>query len=203
MGLRDWVEEWQNEEGYMNGKPPACKSGPSTINNLIYAAALKSAANLMKLTEEPNGDEYLIRADTINMNIEKFCWSEERGMYRDGPKVELYTQHAQVWAVLSGLACGDAAKKILQNSLSGTDVAECTYVFSFFLFRALEIADLYHLTEKQWDKWKNALKYNLTTWPEDLDRQRSDCHGWGAPPIYQFTRCFLEYSLNRDGRKSG
>ena len=37
-------------------------------------------------------------------------------MYREGPEVEEYTQHAQAMAVLSGLAEGEKAVEILKTA---------------------------------------------------------------------------------------
>jgi len=188
----DWVEEWQNEINQITGIPKAAYYGPSATNNLIYAYALRSAARLMQATGRPDtASEYHRRADEINENVHKYCWSEENGMYREGPQVEEYTQHAQAMAVLSGLAEGEKAERILRNCLTDSRVHICTYVFSYFLFRALEKAGLYHMTDTLLDKWRSLLNLNLTTLPEDLKRQRSDCHGWSALPLYEFIRCIL------------
>lgn len=188
----DWVEEWQNEINQITGTPKASHYGPSATNNLVYAYALRSAARLLKAAGRPDTAlEYKRRADEINSNIEKYCWSEEKGMYREGPEVEEYTQHAQAMAVLSGLAEGEKAVEILKNCLTDGKAHICTYVFSFFLFRALEKAGLYHMTDILLDKWRSLLNLNLTTLPEDLRRQRSDCHGWSALSLYEFTRCIL------------
>lgn len=188
----DWVEKWQNKDKVINASPEASYIGPISTINLIYAAALKSAAKMVTMTGRTGlSTEYEQRAADILNNIEKYCWSNERGMYKEGPEIEEYTQHAQAWAVLSGLAKGQKARTILKNCLEQEDVAQCTYVYSFYLFRALEKADLYHLTKELWEKWKDSLKYNLTTWPEDLNRQRSDCHAWGSLPLYEFPTCFL------------
>ena len=188
----DWVKEWQDEHGTPSGVPAACRQGPCTTNNLIYAGALKSAAYMVERTgRKDTAEEYRARADAILSRVEELCWCEEKGMYREGPEVEEYSQHAQAWAVLAGLAEGEKAERILRNALEGADVRQCSYVYSYYLFRALEKAGLYRYTEALWDKWKDALDLHLTTWPEDLDRQRSDCHAWGSLPIYEFTRCML------------
>ena len=188
----DWVDEWRDSNGSANAVHPASNKGPTATNNLIYAAALKSAANLSQITGRTQlAGEYMLRAQAILENVEKYCWNENAMMYQEGPEVEEFTQHAQAWAVLSGLAERERAAVILKNALDNKSVAGCTFVFSFFLFRALETAGMYEITNDLWDKWKDALCMNLTTWPEDLTGQRSDCHGWGSLPLYEFTRCIL------------
>ena len=188
----DWVQEWVNKNNQITGTPKAIQKGPSATNNLIYAYALQSAARMAEATGRKGiAEEYRGRVESIHKNIEAHCWNVDRGMYREGPEVEEYTQHAQAMAVLTGLAAGEKAERILKNCLLEGNAHICTYVFSFFMFRALEKAGLYHLTDTLWDKWRALLDLDLTTWPEDLDRQRSDCHGWSALPLYEFTRCIL------------
>lgn len=188
----DWVEEWQDDKGYITAIHPACNKGPSATNNLVYAKALQCAGALMGKTGRKDvAAEYEERSAYILAQVQKYCWDDNAGMYREGPSVHQFTQHAQVWSVLTGLASGEKAKNLLENSIKKSGVDQCTIAYSFFLFRALEIAGLYHLTEELWGKWKAMLQYNLTTWPEDMVRQRSDCHGWSALPLYEFTRCIL------------
>lgn len=199
----DWADEWKNEEGYLSGIPKASLKGPVTTSNLIYVGALKCAAGLMsRIDRESTAVDFIKRADAIHENIQKHCWNAANGMYCEGPGVDEYTEHAQVWAVLTGLKAGEEARDILINALQGKDIVRCTFVFSFFLFRALEKADLYNLTEKLWGKWMFAHELGLTTWPEDISQQRSDCHAWGSLPVYEFIRCFLGVKPGEPGWKS-
>lgn len=195
----DWVEDWQNENGNLTAIPDSALAGPCATTNLILAAALDSAARLLSHTRKETAAEYTARAEDIRQNVERFFWDETKGLYREGGAVGEYTQHAQAFAVLSGLASGERAARILNNAVSLQGVKECTYVFSFFLFRALEKAGLYHLTQGLWGKWTDALELGLTTWPEDLTRQRSDCHAWGSLPIYEFVHCFLGVQADEPG----
>jgi hypothetical protein len=196
----DWVEEWQDERGFVSGVPQAAKTGPCTTTNLIYAAALQCGARLMTLAERPYlSDVYNRRAENILLCVEHNCWDSEKGLYAEGPGVSEYTQHAQAFAVLTGLARGARADDILKKALDRELVLECTFVFSYFLFRAYEAAGLYGLTRPLWDKWLNMLPFNVTTWPEDITRQRSDCHGWGSLPVYEFVRCFLGVKPSKPG----
>ncbi|MFB5678869.1 alpha-L-rhamnosidase C-terminal domain-containing protein [Paenibacillus terreus] len=182
----DWVTEWEG------GEPSACKVGPSTIHNLVYASALQVAAKLYFATGRSQiGDEYEVRAQSILCSIERLCWSEERGMYREGPAVEQYSQHAQLWAVLTGLCEGERAKSILNRALDKPQVLKCSFSMAFYLFRALEKGGLYERTAELMKQWRDLLPLQLTTLPETPVEARSDCHAWSALPIYEFTHCIL------------
>lgn len=188
----DWVEAWQNKEGQLTAISKASEIGASSTNNLLYAMALQYSAEIMKITERDGlASEYSQRADAILKSVEMHCWDEKMGLYREGPKIEEYTQHAQALAVLTHLAKKDKAEMILKNSIINTAVHKCTYAFSYYLFSALEESNLYYLTNNMWDKWREGQKLNLTTFPEDFTRSRSDCHGWSALPLYGFTRNIL------------
>lgn len=116
----------------------------------------------------------------------------------DGANVAEFSQHAQVWAVLAGAVSGDKATSLMQRTLSAKPstlrergMAQVSYAMSFYLFRALEKAGLYDETVHLWQPWKELANLNLTTWVEDPVTQRSDCHGWGALPLYEFTASIL------------
>lgn len=188
-GFADWVKEWERSAG----TPPAALEGPSTIHNLFYACGLKAAATLMNATgREGVACEYEKRAAEIIAAAEKLCWSEKEGFYREGPGSDEYSQHAQVLAVLSGAAVGDRAKRIMKEALARENIAKCSFSYQFQLFRALEATGMYDYTVKLWGLWRSLLPLNLTTVPETpFMTARSDCHAWGALPLYEFPRSIL------------
>lgn len=188
----DWVEGWKYENCILDAVPTAAKVGPCVSTNLIYAFALQKAAELqISCGISDMAAQYKNRSENILLNVEKFCWSNEKEMYKDGPNFEEYTQHSQALAVLTGLATGERTKTIMKNCFSDPSVKHCTYSFMYLLFRALEKSGLYDMTEGLWEYWRCNEALGLTTWPEDFTKQRSDCHGWGSLPIYEFTRCIL------------
>lgn len=190
----DWVAEWEG------GMPSARKAGPSTVHNLMYAAALRTAAKLNAATGRSQvGEEYEARADRLLLLIERLCWSEEHGMYREGPAFEQYSQHSQVWAVLSGLCDGDQAKRALGRALDDPNVLKCSFSMAFYLFRALEKAGLYEKTADLLEQWIGLLSLQLTTLPETPTEPRSDCHAWSALPLYEFTHCLLGVQSTQPG----
>lgn len=62
---------------------------------------------------------------------------------------------------------------------------------SFYRFRALEVAELYELTDECWNIWRNMLKENLTTCVENDTDGRSDCHAWGSLALYELPSVIL------------
>ncbi len=50
----------------------------------------------------------------------------------------------------------------------------------------VEEGGLYHRAYELFDQWIGLADLHVTTWPEDPIHGRSDCHGWGSVPIYEF-----------------
>ncbi|MFD0673542.1 alpha-L-rhamnosidase C-terminal domain-containing protein [Cohnella sp. GCM10027633] len=180
----DWVEEWRAQAG----SPPAKWQGPMTVYNLMYAAALRQASELnARCGRADTAAEYAERASAIVETVNRLCFDPEAGLYRDGPGVRQFSQHAQLWAVLGGAAEGEAGKRLLENMLSRKELPKASFSMSHFLFRALAKVGLYDRTAELWAPWKEQIGLNLTAWVEDPVQQRSDCHGWGALPLYEYT----------------
>lgn len=182
----DWVAGWDK------GVPPAYKKGPATIYSLLYAAGLQAAARLNELTERKHlAAEYDKRAKKLLEQVEALCWDDRNGLFKEGPKVSRFSQHDQVWAVLTGLVKGKRAKSVMKKSLALDDIDMCSHTMQFYLMRALEETNMYDRSETLWDDWKKLPGQHLTTCPGDNVNRRSDCHGGSALALYEFTRCIL------------
>jgi len=178
----DWVKEWEATRGVPS------EEGPLTVYNLMYADALEKAAVINERTGRPEtAAEYRERAEKIAAAVHEKCWSPERGLYRDGPGLALYSQHAQIWAILTGVVSGDDAGRLAERILDDSSLLQVSYSMAFFLFRVLSEAGKYELSFKLWDRWRDQIDLHLTTWLEDPVSQRSDCHAWGSVPLYEFT----------------
>lgn len=171
----DWVDGWTL------GVPTAEKSGALTVVNFIYATALNSAAHICEMIGR-SGDDYRKRAKEILRAAKMYCYDSDRNLYTDGPGVRFYSTHAQLWAVLAG---AENPKALLSQAFAD-NLAKPSYSMCFFLFRALEKAGMYDLVEEKFDAWRLMLDKHCTTWVEDDVRERSECHGWGSTPVYEF-----------------
>lgn len=104
---------------------------------------------------------------------------------------DAFSQHGQVWAVLSGIALPERRKAIMRKALQDDTLVRCSLCTHYFLYRALDEVGLYTRTEELWDSWKAIMDMKVTTWPEDPVNWRSDCHAWSSTPLYEFVACGL------------
>lgn len=195
----DWVEEWDEQAG----TPNASLVGPSSIHNFEYAYAMKIAARINRITgRQECAQDYERKAEQILALLEQTCWDEQAGLYMEGPGFKEYSQHAQVWAVLAGAAEGEKARSILIKALDQEGLAKCSFPLIFYFIRALEKVGLYSLMTKFLDTLYEFIVLNVTTIPETPFKPRSECHAWGAFPLYEFPRCLLGVCPGSPGWKT-
>ncbi|GFN21000.1 hypothetical protein AtubIFM56815_011425 [Aspergillus tubingensis] len=182
----DWVQDWfVPGQIFKSCMPPAYHTaGVATVNSLMYAYALLHAAELCEFVGRiSTAEEYRARVRSIRSAVNQRCTSNSQ-LYLDGPGVEQYSQHTQVFAILSETVTGDAAKQLLRQTVTDSSLAQCSYAMKFYVFRAAEKTGIYsELFPSMLDPWRSMMANNLTTWAEDEVNARSDCHGWSASPV--------------------
>lgn len=192
----DWTEQW-NSTG---GVPTAIHHGPITMESLLYILGLQKASELCAFCgRSETAKEYMDRANKVQQAVREFCTDIE-GCILDGPGVLQYSQHCQVFGVLTGTLDIKNGKKYLQETLiNKKKYAQCSVAFTFYLFRALEVTDLYEYTNECWKPWRDMIKQNLTTCVEDTVNTRSDCHAWSALILYELPSVTLGIRPTKPG----
>ncbi len=191
----DWVPAW------WCGIPTGGREKPLTVTSMMFAAALKAAADIAEAVGRPAlSVDYRNRAETILSNVQAQCYDNTVGLYRDTPELESYSQHTTLWAILSGLVTGEAAGELVDRTFDGhVPVHVCTFSMNHYMFRALELAGRYEYAPRQLEGWQKMLDLHCTTWCENPDSPRSECHGWSSAPIYEFSAMILGVYPASDG----
>ena len=184
----DWATVWKETLGV----PPAGLKGPLTMESMLYIYGLQHAAQLCDYVGRyDTAEEYRTRAARVQMALNSFCRGAS-GFYQDGPSINEYSQHAQVFAVLTGTVSREEGRALLMHTLEKPKkFAQCTVASMFYLFRALEKVGAYEKTEHLWDFWRGMLNDHLTTCVENDTDARSDCHAWGSLILYELPSVIL------------
>lgn len=185
----DWVKEW-------NRGCPTKAGEIHVLYNMLYVYTLRSSASVNRFCGRNDvAAEYEALAERIAAAIRRNAYDEELGLFSDVPGKKPVSQHAQIFAVVSGVMPEAGQRGLMERMLAHKDeLAMPSYCFSYFLCRALEQTGLYehvHTTFKLWDMFIGLRDLHLTTWPEDFVTMRSDCHGWSSVALYEFTACYL------------
>lgn len=188
----DWANGWEKSQGV-----PAMKAGePLAIYNMMYVCALEKSANLNLLFGYTDiAADYTKRAEQLKKSVKEKCFCKECGLYADTPSHMGFSQHAQVWSVLCGLEEGEESGELMRKAMSLQ--TKGGFAYAYHIFRALEKAGVYELSQPLMKQYYHLLEMNCTTIPETPENPRSECHGWGAVAIYEFTSMILgvkEYS---------
>lgn len=114
--------------------------------------------------------------------------------------MELYSQHAQVFASLTHTLHAEQARKNLEMTLlHPKEFIQCSVAMAFYLYRALQKTGLYAWTREYWKLWTKMIEDGSTTCVEDGVGQRSDCHAWGALILYELPCIVLGVSPAQSG----
>lgn len=202
-GVPYWAfTDWVDSPGWESGMAPAGADGSSSVLDLQLLWAYQLAAEMeMRDGMRQYATEYQARAAQLKKTIREKYWDAARGLFADRPGKDLFSQHANSLAILTGVVEGEEARAVARRLLSDTVMAQASIYFKYYLHRAL-IAAGYGNDYSHWlDKWREDIRMGLTTWAEmsDVAASRSDCHAWGASPNIEFFRTVLGIDSDAPG----
>jgi alpha-L-rhamnosidase len=187
----DWAWPWSEEER-IGGVPPGVAKGGSSILSLQFAYTLRQAADIFefygKLSE---ADHFSALADQIVKATYRQCWDAGRGLLADTPEKKAFSQHGNILAVLTDALPKEDQPELLNKVLGDKSITQTTLYFRFYLLEALKKHDMGKEFNAQLDDWRTMLNMGLTTFAEEPEPTRSDCHAWSAAPNYQFLSTVL------------
>ncbi|MBC7808126.1 MAG: alpha-L-rhamnosidase [Akkermansiaceae bacterium] len=184
--VQDWVPSWKD------GVPPDGYDGANGLLNWQFIYTLELAAKLETWLGEPEQAARNRRLiGEILPCIEKTFWNAERGLYADDKVQQFFSEHTQCIALLSGILGTERSEPIFANLLSTPDLAHTTIYFSHYLFDTLYQHGRTDIYLERLSYWHELNANGLKTTIEMPEPTRSDCHAWGAHPLYHFFASLL------------
>lgn len=188
----DWTGQWPWSSG---GVPPGGVHGGSSVLALQLAYTLKDAIALLDNFGEPElAKRYESLYRSLIQNTWERCWDEDRQLLSDDPKRTGYSQHANIMGILSDAVPGEQQQALFDRLDTDPALIQATFYYRFYLFRALKKIGLGDRYISMLKPWQDMIALGLTTFAENPEPTRSDCHAWSSSPNYDLlaTVCGIE-----------
>ena len=192
--------DWCNTKGWKDGMAPIGKNGSSATVDFQLLWAYQLAAELeSNLGMQEYARRYETAASLLKQTIRKNYWDQKKQLFADTGDKDVFSQHTNSLAILTGLTDGDMSAALAKRMLSDTNLTQATIYFKYYVHQALAKAGLGNDYLNWLGVWKQNLAMGMTTWAEisDINNTRSDCHAWGASPNIELYRLVL--GIDSDG----
>jgi alpha-L-rhamnosidase len=184
--MMDWVPEWEA------GIPPDGIAGASGLINWQLAYALTLVADLEAWQGEPELARRAQRqASELAARLEESFWDQRRGLFADDLSRRSFSEHTQCMAILSGLLDPQRRDTVAEGLLRDGDLARTTIYFSHYLFETYRAIGSAGALFERMQLWFDLAERGLKTTIESPEPTRSDCHAWGAHPLYHYFATIL------------
>lgn len=181
----DWVPTWKG------GMAKDASGGVSGILNLHLILTLRKAAQLESIlgeTELAQRNQKL--AEALAGPVHRAFWSAERGLYANDLGHTEFSEHAQALALLTGVVPASERSRLTKGLLE-EDLDRTTIYFRHYLFEAFNAIGRTDLILERMSDWFEHPARGLKTTIEHPEPTRSDCHAWGAHPLFHYFASFL------------
>jgi hypothetical protein len=203
-GVLDWYEKkidqqknmlgpmkWWNfvdwNQKFPGGTPDGANDGNSSVITFQYIYTLKQAAELFSFFGKTNeANHYRLLAEQLGKSTFASCFDSKKSVIANTPLKNTFSQHANIMAILSGSVPPALQQKIMMNTLTDTSLSQATFYYRFYLNRALNYTGNANQYYKELQPWRDMIDLGLTTFAEEPDPTRSDCHAWSSSPNYDF-----------------
>jgi hypothetical protein len=182
----DWVPEWSF------GIPPEGDNGVSSVINWHFVLVLRLLAEVEDYLEERElAARWRRLATQCAARITEVFWDEARGLFADDAAHTRFSEHAQCLAILSGQINPAQQQRMAAGLLSDPQLARTTVYFTHYLFETYRVIGRIDALIERLSLWFELDRLGFKTTFERPEPSRSDCHAWGAHPIYHYFATIL------------
>ncbi|NOU65486.1 Bacterial alpha-L-rhamnosidase [Paenibacillus sp. LMG 31461] len=181
--------DWQTapSDAWNSGTPPHGADRLNAAYNLQMIHTLELVAKLEAYLGETELESRARRlAKELGSVVEQLFWNDERGLFADETSHQYYSEHAQVLSLLCEPISPELNRRLVPGILkTANDLMRTSVYFDHYTFDVLASAIQIEALLDRLEPWFGMEANGLKTTPEIfLDSTRSDCHAWGAHPVY-------------------
>jgi len=184
--------DWAQGYGWTNNglPPPGQNGGVCALYAMLYLNSLKTAMELENIEPDSASPEMLSvwkkYYETVKKAVIQRFFVPEKHRFADDDSRQYFSCHAQALALLAD-ALPDGEKYACYHAMmNDADQAQPTVYFSFYLYEVMTQFGDAALIPQRLGFWHDILRSGAATTWECPEPSRSDCHAWGAHPLYHF-----------------
>jgi hypothetical protein len=188
LNFIDWIDEWYKRPDEW-GIPPGMNDSVNASYNWLFVYVLELARKL----EDYAGDDFLSKrwsgiSRGLSEKLIRRFWDFEKGLFKEDDSGNHFSEHAQILAILSDNLEEQYLERLKQSLFSTDKLSRSSIFYKHYFFEACARLCRPDKILSGLALWNNFLEKGFKTSPETPENktfsQRSDCHGWGAHPIY-------------------
>ena len=184
--MNGYLPWWNFVDWVWDAGTPVGREGGSSILSLQYVYTLQQAERLFRYYgRSMEADHYAALAKEIAKATVDLCWDTNKNVLADSPAKKNYSQHANIWGLLTDAIPQEKQKVVYENILHDPSLVQATFYFKFYLFELMKKMHTGDQFIPELKPWQDMIDYGLTTFAEQPEPVRSDCHAWSASPDYQ------------------
>ena len=182
----DWTAGWPI------GVPPDGFGGCSGVIHWHLIYTLELASRLEGWAGDPfAAQRWQSWHARLAAAAETHFWDDARGLFADDLAHTCFSEHTQCLALLSGALACEQRERTAQNLLTDESLTRTTIYFTHYLFETYRLLEQPAALFERLGLWFDLAAQGFKTTPEQPEPSRSDCHGWGAHPLYHFFATLL------------
>lgn len=184
--------DWSITQGSLPRRDAKGEIEFSANLTLFFLHALDTTVNLYReINERDLANKWERLASTIRVSCKEQFWDEGQELLRDYPDDRIFSQHANILAILCDVVPQEEQRALLERVLESDVFTEyASSYFSYYLFKAMGKVGMEDAFVDHLDFWHEFLDKGFTTTGETgfASHDRSDCHAWAAHPSYYMLR---------------
>jgi hypothetical protein len=182
----DWVPNWPA------GIPADAHTGINASACFLTAMAMRLGAELEEYAGEPAlAARNRATADRVGAAAVSAFWDERRGLYAEDRAHRHFSEHAQCLALIGGSVPEAHRPRMLDGLFTAKDLDRTTIYFTHYYFEVCRLSGRMDAFFERLKLWFGLREQGFRTTVESPEPSRSDCHAWGAHPVFHFYATLL------------
>ena len=182
------------------GIPADDGTGTNAAYNWLAVYTLRLATRLEAYAGERElAIRWRFTADQLQHAIDQNYWMESRGLYADTHERRSFSEQTQILALLSDELCdSDDCKftasrrdKLAHELFESEGLIRTSIFFTHYFFEVCRLTNRMDKFSERLGDWEQLGREGLMTMPEHWGSTRSDCHAWGAHPLFHYYSTLL------------